>query len=372
MEKTKQFLREHKMLVAASSAVILIAIIIVVMVLMSKPEAPVSTEDSVTNVSTELTDSSSKADENYLNDINKAPENTEDSTTTVDKDSANEFTDGSESTVEDSDKDTSTSNTDESTEDNNNNESTKENNNNESTEDKDKNENNNSESTEVKEPEGNTSSEVTPPVEEEPVTPPPVANTVPSVSWTGTGVTLSSLNITIPTLSHFNTEALTDNTNNTFWTGDSSDTPTVQTMYDTLNGIRDAVISTGAIGENAQTFAVEQYSISWDWASYSSTHDFQLYRNPLDGTYTLTINDSLLPETVNHLGVQIGNVNNDILLTLCSICSSQPSVLKDYIYGCLWGSDVIYTDRYVSVGDCKLKIDPVFTDTHQVFYIKAN
>ena len=367
MEKTKQFLREHKMLVAASSAVILIAIIIVLMVLMSKPETPVSTEDSVTNVSTELTDSSSKADENYLNDINKAPENTEDSTTTVDKDSANEFTDGSESTVEDSDKDTSTSNTDESTE---------EKDNNEGTENKDKNENNNSESTEVKEPEGNTSSEssttVTPPVEEETVTPPPVANTVPSVSWTGSGVTLGSLGITIPTLSHFNTEALTDNTNNTHWYGNTNDTATGQVLADTLNSVASAVISTGAIGENAQTFAVEQYSISWDWASYSSTHDFQLYRNPLDGTYTLTINDSLLPETVNHLGVQIGNYNNDILLTLCSICSSQPQVLKDYIFGCLWGSDVIYTDRYVSVGDCKLKIDPVFTDTHQVFYIKAN
>lgn len=301
-------------------------------------------------------------------------ENTEDSTTTVDKDSANEFTDGSESTVEDSDKDTSTSNTDESTEDNNNNESTEEKDNNESTEDKDNNES--TESTEVKEPEGNTSSEVTPPVEEEPVTPPP-ATTVPSVSWSGTGVTLGSLGITIPTLSHFNSEALTDNTNNTFWTGDSSDTPTVQTMYDTLNGIANAVISTGVIGENAQTFAVEQYRISWSWTSFSSTMDYSLRRDPLTQTYTLELN---LPfdSYVSSFGVDVTSYNQDIIRTLISCFSSNVNEVYSYIYkGIYEDASVLNTSKYKTVGDCKIKFgsESYITEDniyHLVFYIKGN
>lgn len=369
MEKTKQFLREHKVLVAASVAVILIAIIIAVMVIMSRPEAPVSnTEgDVIESGITEVTESLSSAeeDENYLQDINKAPENTEDSNTEgdVDKDNVDEFTDT------ESDTDVSTENPDEDTKVDNSESITK-------PDEEDT-------SSETKEPEETTSSEssttvvppvveepVTPPVKEEPVTPPHVVT--PSVSWTGSGVTLGSLGVTIPTLRDFNDEALTDNTNNTFWTGDSSDTPTVQTMYDTLNGVRNAVINTGAIGENAQGFAVEQYSISWDWASYSSTHDFQLYRNPLDGTYTLTINDHLLPETVNHLGVQIGNYNRDIVLSLCSIVSSQPQTVYNQLYEDIYGEICISDTGWTTVGDCKMHFDYDSSyDGHFVYKIKA-
>lgn len=295
-------------------------------------------------------------------------ENTEDSNTEgdVDKDNVDEFTEDTES-----DTDVSTENPDEDTKVDNSESITKP--------------NEEDTSSETKEPEETTSSEssttvvppvveepVTPPVKEEPVTPPPVTSTVPSVSWDGGSVTLGTLGITIPTLRDFNDEALTDNTNNTFWTGDNNDVATAQKMYDTLTSVRNAVINAGVMNaKTGQGFAVEQYSISWDWASYSSTHDFQLYRNPLDGTYTLTINLPL-DSYVSSLGIDVTGYNNDVLVTLCSICSSQPQVLKDYIYGCLWGNDIIYTDRYVSVGDCKLKIDPVFTETHQVFYIKKN
>lgn len=295
-------------------------------------------------------------------------ENTEDSNTEgdVDKNNIDEFTDT------ESDTDVSTENPDEDTKVDNSESITKPDE--EDTKDT---------SSETKEPEETTSSEsnttvvppvveepVTPPVKEEPVTPPPVVT--PSVSWTGSGVTLGSLGVTIPTLRDFNDEALTDNTNNTFWTGDSSDTPTVQTMYDTLNGVRNAVINTGAIGENAQGFAVEQYSISWDWASYSSTHDFQLYRNPLDGTYTLTINDHLLPETVNHLGVQIGNYNRDIVLSLCSIVSSQPQTVYNQLYEDIYGEICISDTGWTTVGDCKMHFDYDSSyDGHFVYQIKA-
>ena len=253
MEKTKKFIREHKVLVAASVAVILIAIIIAVMVIMSRPEAPVSNTESdvIESGITEVTESLSSADENYLQDINKAPENTEDSNTKgdVDKDNIDEFTEDTEG-----DTDVSTENPDEDTKVDNSESITK-------PDEEDT-------SSETKEPEETTSSEssttvvppvveepVTPPVKEEPVTP-PVA-TVPSVSWDGGSVTLGTLGITIPTLRDFNDEALTDNTNNTFWTGDNNDVATAQKMYDTLTSVRNAMVNAGALdSRNGQGFAV--------------------------------------------------------------------------------------------------------------------
>lgn len=288
----------------------------------------------------------------------------EDTDSTIDKDSANEFTDGSESTVEDSDKDTSTSNTDESTEDNNNNESTEEKDNKESTE--------NSTSESTKEPEGNTSSEVTPPVVEEPVTPPPAATTVPSVSWSGTGVTLSSLNITIPTLKDFNDEALTDNTNNTHWYGNTNDTATGQVLADTLNSVASAIISTGVIGENAQTFAVEQYRISWSWTSFSSTMDYSLRRDPLTQTYTLELN---LPfdSYVSSFGVDVTSYNQDIIRTLISCFSSNVNEVYSKLYQDVYGDVCISDTGWTTVGDCKMQYDDANSSlNHFVYKIKAN
>ena len=181
-------------------------------------------------------------------------ENTEGTVSTegdVDKDNIDEFTEDTEG-----DTDVSTENPDEDTKVDNSESITKPDE--EDTKDT---------SSETKEPEETTSSEssttvvppvveepVTPPVKEEPVTP-PVA-TVPSVSWDGGGVTLGTLGITIPTLRDFNDEALTDNTNNTFWTGTPS-TDASQQLYDTLNGVRNAVINAGVMNaKTGQGFAV--------------------------------------------------------------------------------------------------------------------
>ena len=146
-------------------------------------------------------------------------------------------------------------------------------------------------------------------------------------------------------------------------------------MYDTLNGVRDAVISTGVIGENAQTFAVEQYRISWSYTSYSSSNDIMLDRNPLDGTYTLTINTPLDSDI---FGVHdVAPYSRDVLLTMCSIFSSQPQTIYDYIYNGLYiDASTLNTSKYKTVGDCKVKLDENFyftdTATHVTFYIKQN
>lgn len=93
-------------------------------------------------------------------------------------------------------------------------------------------------------------------------TEPEKPSTIPSVSWTGGDITLGSLNVKIPTLTHFNTEALTDNTNNTFWTGNSSDTETIDTLYTTLDSIAYKLVDVNALSsKTGQGFAVENYSV---------------------------------------------------------------------------------------------------------------
>ena len=295
-------------------------------------------------------------------------ENTkEDTESTEDKDNADELTEDVENDTE-----VSTENPDEDTKVDNSESITKPNDEDKATEDT---------SSETKEPEETTSSEtqtpevpkveepVTPPVE---TTPPPVATTVPSVHWDGGGVTLPTLGITIPTLRDFNDEALTDNTNNTFWTGDNSDTPTIQTMYDTLTSVRQAVVDAGALSaKTGQGFAVQQYAISWDWASFSANHDLELYRNPLDGTYTLTIKT---PLDTDVFGIHdVAPYSRDVLLTICSIFSSQPQTVYNQLYEDIYGEICISDTGWTTVGDCKMHFDYDSSyEGHFVYKIKAN
>lgn len=236
-------------------------------------------------------------------------------------------------------------------------------------------------SSETKQPEETTSGETqTPevPKVEEPATPsaeptpPPVAATVPSVHWDGGGVTLPTLGITIPTLRDFNDEALTDNTNNTGWAGASS-TDAEQTLANTLTSVVNAVINAGVMNaKTGQGFAVQQYVISWDWASFSANHDLELYRNPLDGTYTLTINLPL-DSYVSSLGIDVTGYNNDVLVTLCSIFSSQPQTVYNQLYEDIYGEICISDTGWTTVGDCKMHFDydSSYAD-HFVYKIKAN
>ena len=234
-------------------------------------------------------------------------------------------------------------------------------------------------SSETKQPEETTSSETqTPevPKVEEPATPPaeptppPVAATVPSVHWDGGGVTLPTLGITIPTLRDFNDEALTDNTNNTFWTGDNNDVATAQTLANSLESVRNAMVNAGGLdAKTGQGFAVEQYKISFGYGSYSATMGLELYRNPLDATYTLNIN---YPLDTFVVGVhELAPYTRDALLTMCSIFSSQPQTVYSTLYEDLYGTECISMTSYTSVGDCKIKYDNSQSyDGHYVYLIK--
>ena len=236
-------------------------------------------------------------------------------------------------------------------------------------------------SSETKQPEETTSSETqTPevPKVEEPATPPaeptppPVAATVPSVHWDGGGVTLPTLGITIPTLRDFNDEALTDNTNNTFWTGDNNDVATAQTLANSLESVRNAMVNAGGLdAKTGQGFAVEQYKISFGYGSYSATMGLELYRNPLDATYTLNIN---YPLDTFVVGIhEVAPYTRDALLTMCSIFSSQPQTVYNQLYEDIYGEICISDTGWTTVGDCKMHFDydSSYAD-HFVYKIKAN
>lgn len=104
-------------------------------------------------------------------------------------------------------------------------------------------------------------------------TEPEKPSTIPSVSWTGGDITLGSLGISIPTLKDFNDEALGGNASDGYgWAGAVS-TDAEQTLANTLNSVRDALVNSGCLNNRTgQGFAVENYSISFDWASYSAVN----------------------------------------------------------------------------------------------------
>lgn len=193
--------------------------------------------------------------------------------------------------------------------------------------------------------------------------------TIPSVSWTGPGVTLGSLNLTIPTLKDFNDEALTDNTNNTGWAGAVS-TDAEQTLSNTLNSVRDAMINAGVISNTTQGFAVEHYQISWSWTSYSVNNDIMLYRNPLDKTYTLTINTPLDEDI---FGIRdVAPYSRDVLLAMLTTVSSTPNELYNQLYQDIYGDVCISDTSWTTVGDCKMQYDDANSSlNHYVYKIKA-
>lgn len=196
-------------------------------------------------------------------------------------------------------------------------------------------------------------------------------STIPSVSWTGPGLVLDNLDLTIPTLSHFNSEALTDNTNNTFWTGSSDSVEPAQQLYDTLNAVRDALIDKGVLNSvTGQSFALEQYKCSFSYSSYSSTMGLELYRNPLDGTYTLNIN---YPLDTFVVGVnELAPYNQSVLKVLISMFSSQPEVIFNQLYEDIYGEVCISDTGWTTVGDCKMQFDYDSSyDGHFVYKIKA-
>lgn len=409
MEKLKNFIQGHKMLVAISALVVIIAIVVAIL-LISAPEDKLPTSGNNTTVDTSTEESSSSSEDDYLSGIGTAPDDDSTSESLTDKDNADEFPDGSESStsVNDSENDDSQESTDTTVEPDDKDSEDDTTPSNPSDDDKDS-EDDTTPSNPSDEPEepthtcnyntvkydssnhwyvcscGKTANksahnysneadttcntcghtrEVATPEPEKP-------STVPSVSWTGPGLVLDNLDITIPTLSHFNSEALTDNTNNTFWTGDSSDTETAQTLGNTLDSVRSALIAKGVLNSvTGQSFALEQYKCSFSYSSYSSTMGLELYRNPLDGTYTLNIN---YPLDTFVVGVnELAPYNQSVLKVLISMFSSQPEVIFNQLYEDIYGEVCISDTGWTTVGDCKMQFDYDSSyDGHFVYHIKA-
>lgn len=84
----------------------------------------------------------------------------------------------------------------------------------------------------------------------------------------------------------------------------------------------------------------------------------------------MTINDSLTNST--WMGRDVSAYNRDIVLTMCTIFSSQPQVVYNTLYEDLYGTECISMTSYTSVGDCKIKYDNSQSyDGHYVYLIKA-
>lgn len=179
-----------------------------------------------------------------------------------------------------------------------------------------------------------------------------------SVSWTGEGVYLESLDMTIPTLAEFNWQALKSSLpgETDFWIGDMSDQEAFNTLDQTLYDIRMALAEAGVINSRtSQAFFWVGYQISFDWVSYSTYHDFALNRDPhREGKYTLTIAADLVEDI---FAMQdLAPYNRDILLTLCTVVSSTPKELYDYLYTTIYeDSSQASTTKYVQVGDCAVR-----------------
>ena len=386
MEKVKKFVKEHKLLVGACAVAI---VLVIALLIIFVPRG------------------SSPTDEDYLSGIGTAPDDTSDKSSTDDSDII-DFPDDSES-----DTDVSTSNPDEDENvDNSESNTTPDENDDKSDSSTEPTTPDNS-SSDTKEPTNNTDDDEKEPTHtcsyttlksdssnhwyvcscgktanksahnysseadttcdtcgytREVTT---EESTIPSVSWTGTPITLPTIGVSIVTLKDFNDEALTDNTNNTHWYGNTADTETGQVLSDTLNAVRDTVISKGVINSTDQGFAVEQYQIAWAWGSYSSTMDYALKRDPLTKTYTLELN---LPfdSYVSSWGVDVTAYNQDIIRTLISCFSSNVETVYAKIYQDVYGDVCISDTGWTTVGDCKIQYDDANSSlNHFVYKIKA-
>ena len=190
------------------------------------------------------------------------------------------------------------------------------------------------------------------------------------ISWSGPGTYLPNIGVSIPTLGAFNKEALNANTDG--WAGDDSTTEghnAGQTVFDTADAIESAVKNLGVTCDTGMV--VQNNALEWAYTTYGSMNSFELHREPSNNRYRLEVNIRLCDGTVLD-GTDIGPINRDILKYLCSVVSSTPDTLANYIYEVLEvDGSKISTSSWTSVGDCNIKIDPNFYDNHYPFYIKA-
>lgn len=188
----------------------------------------------------------------------------------------------------------------------------------------------------------------------------PEASTNPgNVSWNGGDIYLSNVGMSIPTLEEFNNVGLVPGQNN-WWTGAEGDKKALSDMnriYLTCDTIMETLGRQGVSQESVNGFTVSQGAIWWSWNG-ADNHYFELTRDRVNGYYVLTINQSLKDAPYGQYN--LANWNKDIVKYLCTIVSSEPETLYNYIYDCIYGSSPIYDSKYITVGDCKLKMDKYF------------
>ena len=208
-------------------------------------------------------------------------------------------------------------------------------------------------------------------VEVTPTSTPKATNTpIPTQAPSANGkVELESIGISIPKRDDFNEDGL--NKDKAWW-GDVDDTKSGQKLMDTLDSIYYTMVDKNIISKGTQAFLLQDNQISWDWISFSGTHDFSLVRDTTNGEYVLEINLPL--DEFELYSEDHAPYNRDIVLTMVSCISSTPSELVNYIMIGLYEDASILNDMVPQkVGDCQVLIDTNSSyKGHYVFKFKPN
>ena len=210
-----------------------------------------------------------------------------------------------------------------------------------------------------------------------PERPTPPSDEKESINFTGGSMTLPTIGVDIPKLPHFNSAALQPG-GDIWWSGSESDPNAMSgmnTIYYTVDKVVNKLLEQGKIGNDSSNFSVTRNAIVWNWLGAGGASDFELQKSETSGYYTLTINCDLRD---HQLGVmQYAPYNQDILRTMLSFITPNVNEVFDYLWGSMYkdiASYPMYTDRYVTVSDCKIKLDKYFVYgdgkySHVKFYI---
>ena len=195
------------------------------------------------------------------------------------------------------------------------------------------------------------------------------------INFTGGTMDLPYLGLTIHKLPRFNNVGIMNDgsINDNWWTGTTplAANPGMNMIYFTCDDIARALLDKGVIGHDSSAFTVSRNQIEWRYENGYAKPEFKLTRDVGNGYYVLEINRSLKDAPWGVLN--LADYNKDIVKALCSFISSEPETLFNYIYGCMYeDSDVypIYCSKYITVGDCKLKLDNTFWFKENYCYVK--
>lgn len=203
-------------------------------------------------------------------------------------------------------------------------------------------------------------------------TPKPTSTPTPTKAPSANGkVELESIGISVPKRDEFNEVALKKDK---AWWGDVDDTKSGQALGDTLDSIFYALEAKGVAYSGTQAFLLQDNIISWDWASYSGSHDFSLVRDTTNGEYVLEINCPL--DKDEFFGRDLAPYNKDIVKVLVSCFSSEVEDVYFEVFDSIYGDNDISIPMYPSwatIGDCQASFDyEASYNNHFVFKFKSN